>query len=107
MSRSSPIVPLSATFPDNDVSAIVTNCTFVGNTGSGMNNRKNSPTVTNCIFWSNTGGSFDGPGNPIVTFSNVEGGFPDPSNIDVNPSFVQLGHWDSSGTWIEGDYYLL
>jgi hypothetical protein len=92
---------------NNDVSAIVTNCTFVGNTGSGMNNRKNNPTVTNCIFWSNTGGSFDGPGNPTVTFSDVEGGFPDPSNIDVNPSFVQLGHWDSSGTWIEGDYYLL
>jgi hypothetical protein len=92
---------------NNDVSAIVSNCTFVGNTGSGMNNRKNNPTVTNCIFWSNTGGSFDGPGNPTVTFSDVEGGFPDPSNIDVNPSFVQLGHWDSSGTWIEGDYYLL
>jgi hypothetical protein len=92
---------------NNDVSAIVTNCTFVGNTGSGMNNRKNTPTITSCIFWSNTGGSFDGSGNPTVTFSDVEGGFPDPSNIDVNPNFVQLGHRDFNGTWVEGDYYLL
>jgi hypothetical protein len=72
-----------------------------------MNNRKNTPTITSCIFWSNTGGSFDGSGNPTVTFSDVEGGFPDPSNIAVNPNFVQLGHRDFNGTWIEGDYYLL
>ena len=92
---------------NNDASSMITNCTFVGNTGSGMNNRKNTPTVTNCIFWSNTGGSFDGSGNPIVTFSNVEGGFTGSSNIDVNPGFVQPGYWNSDGTWVEGDYHLV
>lgn len=92
---------------NNDANPIVTNCTFVGNTGSGMNNRKNNPTVTNCIFWANTGGSFDGSGNPTVTFSDVEGGFPGTGNFDANPSFIQLGYWDANGVWVEGDYHLL
>ncbi len=92
---------------NNDTSPIITNCTFVGNTGGGMNNRKNAPPVTNCIFWSNTGGSFNGSGKPVVTFCDVEGGFSGTGNINVNPNFVQLGFRDTSGTWIEGDYYLL
>lgn len=92
---------------NNDANPIVTNCTFVGNTGSGMNNRKNNPTVTNCILWANTVGSFDGSGNPTVTFSDVEGGFPGTGNIDANPCFIQLGYWDANGVWVEGDYHLL
>jgi hypothetical protein len=73
---------------NNDVSAIVTNCTFVGNIGSGMNNRKNNPTITSCIFWANTGGSFDGSGSPVVTFSDVEGGFSGTENINADPLFT-------------------
>jgi hypothetical protein len=91
---------------NNDANPIVTNCTFVGNSGSGMNNRKNAPLVTNCVFWSNSGGSFDGSGNPTVTFSDVEGGFSGIGNINVNPNFVQSGHWDETGVWAEGDYHL-
>ena len=98
---------------NNDASPIITNCTFVGNTGSGMNNRKNNPTVTNCIFWANTGGSFDGSGNPTVTYSNAEGGFPGTGNIDTDPLFAdaangyyhlksQTGRWDANTqTWVQ------
>jgi hypothetical protein len=93
---------------NNDPSPQVTNCTFVGNIGSGMNNIKGSaPKVKNCIFWGNTGGSFDGSSKPAVTFSNVEGGFTGQGNINADPLFVQLGYWNTAGIWVEGDYHLL
>ena len=42
-----------------------------------------------------------------MTFSDVEGGFSGTGNINANPYFVQLGYWDATDIWVEGDYHLL
>ena len=72
-------------------SAMVTNCTFSGNTaidsGGGMSNFNSSPMVTNCILWSDSPDEIAG-GTPTVTFSDVQGGFPGTGNIDADPQFI-------------------
>jgi hypothetical protein len=93
---------------NGDVGPIVTNCTFVGNSGSGMYNRNSStPTVTNSLFWGNPGGSFTGGGLEIVTFSVVEGGHAGTGNIDAGPLFVDpVGPDGDPSTPEDGDYRL-
>ncbi|MHC4611400.1 MAG: right-handed parallel beta-helix repeat-containing protein, partial [Planctomycetota bacterium] len=82
---------------NGDVSPVVTNCTFVGNNGSGMYNRSGAtPTVTNSIFWGNLGGSFTGQGLETVSFSVVEGGHAGTGNIDVDPLFVDFAGPDGN-----------
>ncbi len=100
----------------------VSNCTFIGNRGQ-PNAVRTSPTLglrvpelTRCIVRDGPG-PFTVPPRPpqtLVTYSNVEGGYPGEGNIDVDPLFVDPGHWDMKGTpqnvdddtWVTGDYHL-
>lgn len=93
---------------NNDVSPVVTNCTFVGNSGSAFYNRNgSSPTVTNSILWANPGGSFTQDIPEAVTFSDVEGGHHGIGNIDTDPLFVDLAGPDGDpSTPEDGDYHL-
>jgi hypothetical protein len=93
---------------NNDVSPIVTNCTFVGNTGGAVFSRNGSaPMVTNSILWGNLGGSFTGDVPEAVTFSAVEGGHPGTGNIDTDPLFVDPAGPDGDpSTPEDGDYHL-
>jgi hypothetical protein len=93
---------------NNDVSPIVTNCTFVGNIGGAVFSRNgSSPTVTNSILWGNPGGSFTGDVPEAVTFSDVEGGHTGTGNIDADPLFVDSAGPDGDlSTPEDGDYHL-
>ena len=105
-------------------SPTLTNCTFTGNSaeehGGGMYNwdYNSSPTVTNCILWANSPEQVyaDGGSSPVITYSDIQGGWEGNghSNIDIDPNFVDDGHWDDNGTpgnpwddfWVDGDYHL-
>ena len=100
----------------------LSNCTFVGNRGQYSTLEYllfgSLPLqLTQCIIW-------DGPrpfGShgltlpPVdVAYSDIQGGYPGEGNIDVDPCFVDPGHWDPNGTadnlnddfWVAGDYHL-
>jgi hypothetical protein len=80
-------------WPSSTCSPSITNCTFVGNIGSGAVanwNTGNGATVRNCIFRGNSnpqlstgnGGWFS------VEYSNVQGGYGGTGNINADPLFV-------------------
>jgi hypothetical protein len=74
--------------------------------------------VGNCILWDvndPNGGIWNGDGSGVtIAYSDVRGGWVGPGNIDMDPCFVDAGHWDLAGTpgnrnddtWFEGDYRL-
>ncbi len=91
--------------------ATIDHCTIVGNWGAGINGGK--PVVTNSIIRDNIG---DGEkpqivsDAPTVNYCNVYGGHAGTGNIDVDPGFVEPGHWMLTsrppGFWQHGDYHL-
>jgi hypothetical protein len=97
-------------------SPTLTNCTFSGNSawdGGGVYNRySSSPTLTNCILWVNSFPQVSG--DATISYSNIEDGFHGEGNINVDPCFVDPGHWEPNGTpnglnddfWVDGDYHL-
>jgi parallel beta-helix repeat protein len=80
--------------------AILTNCTFSGNTadsdGGGIRNWDSSPTVTNCILWDNNpdGISSAGASVPVVNYSGIRGGHIGTWNINTEPNFVDANNHD-------------
>ena len=107
---------------------IVTSCTFANNTapaGSALACLVTEPlyaiipppvaTLTNTILWDDGNGIHVTEYTEVnVTYSNIRGGWPGEGNIDVDPCFVEPGHWDPNRTpgdpkddfWVEGDYHL-
>lgn len=106
---------------------LLSNCTFIANRGrvstiDWSNDSTSIGELTQCIIR-------DGP-NPFslnsrygrelgVTYSDVQGGYPGQGNIDVDPCFVDPGHWadandltkevgpdDPGAVWVAGDYHL-
>jgi len=98
------------------------NCTFTGN-------RAPYSATIDCEHWEKTNYLkainsilWDG-GDEVsallsdvqITFSDIQGGWEGQGNINLDPCFVQPGHWDDNGTpdtdhddfWINGDYHLL
>jgi len=84
-------------------------------------------TFTDCILWNNKALDgheiylWDGPGADTigsVSYTDIQGGrasvYASPGavfnwgsgNIDGDPCFVEPGHWDANGVWIDGDYHL-
>ncbi|MHC4645266.1 MAG: right-handed parallel beta-helix repeat-containing protein [Planctomycetota bacterium] len=78
------------------------NCTVVDNGLSGLWSL--GGTVSNCIIRNNRGSEIQG--SPIVRHSDIQGGWAGVGNMDADPCFVQPGHWDSNGVWVDGDYRL-
>ncbi|MHC4624050.1 MAG: S8 family serine peptidase [Planctomycetota bacterium] len=114
-----------------DANPKLINCTFSGNRaddkGGGIaNNESGRPRITNCILWANidSGGDDDElaqiyGGRPIVNYSCIRDwsgppGLSGVGNIEIDPCFVDPGHWDDNGTpedtiddfWVRGHYYL-
>jgi hypothetical protein len=110
-------------------STVLTNCTFAGNSASNGNAiacdsyEQSYPIdllITNCILWDEGGGIWNNDGSTItVTFSDMAGGWEGLGNINVDPCFVESGHWadandpnivvepnDPNAVWIDGDYHL-
>jgi hypothetical protein len=96
---------------------LIDNCTVVANAGLSCNR----PSVSNpkvriisCIFWGNGTGRITGVADAVtVTYSDVQGGWLGEGNIDVEPLFLDEGHWASGkpddpndDSWVEGDYHL-
>lgn len=88
------------------------NCTFAANSANRGNalacdsvfGPPRNVQVINCIIW---GGIWHKDTSTIaVTYSDVKGGWPGDGNIDADPFFVEPGHWDVNGVWVEGDYHL-
>ncbi|HRI61408.1 MAG TPA: choice-of-anchor Q domain-containing protein, partial [Saprospiraceae bacterium] len=74
----------------------VTNCSFSGNlsssnTGGLVNYGTTSAILRNCIFWGNKGSGVTnvGGGTAIVTYSIVQGGYAGAGNLNVDPMFVE------------------
>jgi len=125
---------------DNDCFPTITQCTFSENTaldygGALWCYRNSEMTVRNCILWSDTAAegpevsihSSGYPSTVSILYSNVQGGQGgvfvrsgctlnwNLGNIDVDPCFVDLGHWDdpcntpsdpADDVWVTGDYHL-
>jgi hypothetical protein len=126
-------------------SPVLTNCTFSGNyavyeanhsDGSGIsmpgqggavyNDRDSRLTLTNCILWGDSPDEIwlqsHATSILTVTYGNIQGTWPGEGNIDVNPYFVDPGHWghvddptimvepltpnDPNVVWVDGDYHL-
>ncbi len=101
----------------------LSNCTFVGNRGwpntIGRFSALSLPVaeMSQCIVWDGPDPFTRSPMFPPqigLTYSNVQGGYPGEGNVDVDPLFVDPGHWDSNDTpedvnddvWVTGDYHL-
>ena len=91
-----------ATYSGSGCDLTVINCTFTGNSGSGIYNGNSSLSVTNCILWGNNG---EIHGTASVAYSCVQGGHAGTGNIDADPNFAKPGYWDGD-VWVDGDYHL-
>ena len=104
---------------NNGSNSTLTNCTFSDNLaykpGRAMYDVYSSTTVTSCILWGDSGWVLS-TSDATVTYSNVKGGYPGIGNIDIDPCFVDPGHWEdpfntpgdlTDDVWVEGDYHLL
>ena len=79
-----------------NAASFVTNCSFSGNlsssnTGGLVNYGTTSAILRNCIFWGNKGSGVAnvGGGTAIVTHSIVQGGYAGAGNLNVDPMFVE------------------
>jgi hypothetical protein len=111
----------------NGSDAKIINCTFSGNVayhvGGGILNgsimgqvEPEQPKLINCILWGNSPDEINvSNGTPVITYSNVVGGWAGDGNIDVDPCFIEPGHWEDpcntptmpwDDIWIHGDYHL-
>jgi hypothetical protein len=109
-----------------DPSAILkmANCTVAGNNPPAITVLSSTPlslssSITNSIIYGNCHYPYQSckdqiiPGTVSISYSDVQGGYPGTGNINIDPCFVQPGHWDANGTpnpyddfWVEGDYRL-
>jgi len=90
----------------------IINCTVIGNSagnlGGGVFYGTAYMKLTNCIFRANTPNEITylyGNG-PKIKYTNIQGSWQGEGNIDCDPCFVEQGHWDANGIWIEGEYHL-
>lgn len=100
----------------------LSNCTFTGNRGR-PTAVEHAPIpgsiaeMNQCIVWNGPDpftrfAAF--PPTIVTTYCDIEGGYAGQGNIDVDPCFVDPGHWDANGTpddtsddvWVVGDYHL-
>ncbi len=99
-------------------------CTLVGNSatyGAGLafasagGFGRSAADIHNCILWDRGDSLWSNDGSAIeVVYSDVQGGWPGDGNRDVDPRFVDPGHWDEKETpgepdddiWFDGDYRL-
>lgn len=100
----------------DDGSVRLTYCTLADNSadnGSALacdsyqQQNPSSIEVTNCILWDSGNEIWNNDGSIItIAYSDVQGGWPGEGNIDGVPLFVEPGHWNADGLWLEGDYSL-
>ncbi|MGE5294990.1 MAG: right-handed parallel beta-helix repeat-containing protein, partial [Solirubrobacterales bacterium] len=105
-------------------SAYLEYCTFVGNSstyGAGLacasSGQPGSSSIglRHCILWDKGDSLWTNDGSAMdVSYCDVQGGWLGVGNLDVDPDFVDPGHWDDKGTpgnpaddvWYDGDYRL-
>lgn len=113
-------------------SAALSNCTFSGNVahgdtsiigpvaiiphGGAIFSDEGDVMLTNCILWDNKPEEiYVSDGTTLLTYSDVRGDWPGEGNIDVDPCFVDPGHWEDpcdtpllhvDNVWVDGDYHL-
>jgi len=118
----------------NMSSPVLANCTFIANTAShgcaiGCDHALYGPSevnIINSILWNITEEIWNNDGSLInIAYCNIQSGQDsvyDPceaiiwgeGNINVDPLFVDQGHWDTNFTrettdddfWVDGDYHL-
>ena len=93
--------------------ALLTNCTFSGNSacddGGGVACMYGRPRLTNCILWGDTPDEIheDPHSTTTVTRSDVQGGWPGRGNIDADPLFVDPDGPDNDPNTVEDNDYRL
>ncbi len=94
---------------DSTSSANLINCTISENLQGGI--LGGSPVVSNSILW-NKDVEYEivGTSQAVVSYSNIKGGFPGEGNIDIDPKFVDMGHWyyfqEDYKNWMPGNFNL-
>jgi hypothetical protein len=79
---------------NQDSSALIVDCTFIGNTaaagGAIRNFDLSHSEVNNTIMWDNVGGAIANETGSTATvgYSDIQGGWPGPGNIDADPLFA-------------------
>jgi hypothetical protein len=104
--------------------ARLSNCTFVGNRGtpSAIECWGAPAELSHCIVWNGPDPFSRYPedqANIKAAYSDIQGGYPGEGNIDVDPCFVDPGHWgdpndpnvalgpdNPKAVWVNGDYHL-
>ena len=99
---------------ESDVKII--HCTLADNSANNGNSiacdsyQQQNPSrveMTNCILWDGGNEIWNNDGSTVtITYSDVQGGWIGEGNVDADPLFVEPGHWDTDGVWVEGDYRL-
>jgi hypothetical protein len=110
--------------PADIANDIISNCNITGNVTEGLKGQTGLSggiytgwgiKISNCIIWDNWPAQIYNAGSDAsVSYSDVQGGWEGEGNINVDPCFVEAGHWDANGTadvpwddfWVEGDYRL-
>ena len=108
------------------------NCTFSGNIahgdtsvvgpvpivphGGSIFSDEGDAMLSNCVLWGNEPEEiYVSGGTALVSYSDVGGDWPGEGNIDVDPCFVDPGHWEDpcdtpllhvDNVWVDGDYHL-
>jgi hypothetical protein len=109
------------------ICAKIINCTIVGNRSQGAaiyGCFGNNSSIVNTIIADNwpsqleiIKSSYAGNYKPTIIYNDVENGYSGFGNINVDPCFIEPGHWeDANGIivepnhqksiWIDGDYHL-
>jgi hypothetical protein len=99
-------------------------CTFVGNSatygaalacGSSAQSGPVYADLRHCILWDDTDSLYGNDVSAVeASYCDIRGGWFGKGNLDVDPNFVDPGHWDRKGTpkdpsddvWYDGDYRL-
>jgi len=95
----------------NGAHVVVTNCTIVRNRDTGTISSYPAEVSNSIVAYNGGIGLWNAESRYNNLFGNAGGDYSDVgtriADIQEEPLFVDIGYWDKSGTWHDGDYHLM